>query len=194
MVASRPRSLPPHEETRLDIGNLVLLPWQDADASAIAAAYQEDPEIPRRTGFSYGMTTVEAAAYITERRQAWEASVKAAFGIFGERSRLLGSISLLAIDWDTRTAEVGFWLAREARGSGIATRALRGLARWAGELGLVRLTATVEVTNNASKRVLERAQFARAGTARRNRILHGQAVDEDLYLLELSVPCAGRGR
>lgn len=191
MVASRPRSLPPYDETRLDIGNLVLLPWRDADASAIAAAYQADPEIPRRTGLSYRMTTAEAAAYIAERREAWKASAKAAFGIFGESGGLLGSISLLAIDWNNRTAEVGFWLAREARGSGIATQALRRLARWAGESGLVRLTATVELTNTASKRVLERAQFARAGTARRNRVLHGQAIDEDLYVLELSVPLTG---
>jgi RimJ/RimL family protein N-acetyltransferase len=191
MIASRTRWLPPYEETRLDMGNLVLLPWHDADAAAIAAAYQADPEIPRRTGFSYRMTTAEAAAYIAERREAWKASANAAFGIFGESGRLLGSISLLAIDWDNRTAEVGFWLAREARGSGIATRALRQLARWAAELGLVRLTGTVELTNSASKRVLERAHFAHAGIARRNRVLHGQPIDEDLYVLELGVPRAG---
>jgi RimJ/RimL family protein N-acetyltransferase len=58
-------------------------------------------------------------------------------------------------------------------------------------LGLVILSATFELTNSASKRVLERAQFVHAGTARQNRVLHGQPIDEDLYVLELSALCAG---
>lgn len=167
--------LPPWEDTRLEVDGLVLRPWQDADASAIAAAYQEDPEIPRRTGFPYGMTEAQAGAYILERRDGWNAGVKAALGIVGEQRCLLGSISLLEIDWSRREGEVGFWLARDARGRGVAVQALEWMVSWAAELGLLRLTATVEVTNEASRQVLERARFSRERAAPANRTLHGQS-------------------
>jgi RimJ/RimL family protein N-acetyltransferase len=178
--------LPPWDATRLEADELALCPWRDADATEIAAAYQADPEIPRRTGFPYGMTETQASAYIDERRLGWEQGAKAAFGIFDKHGRLLGSISLLTIDWASLEGEVGFWLAREARGRGVAVRALERIVRWAEELGLRRLTATVEVTNDASRRVLERAQFVRARTAPENRELHGRLIDEDVYARRLS--------
>jgi RimJ/RimL family protein N-acetyltransferase len=165
------------------------MPWRDSDATAIAAANRADCEIARRTGFPYKMTEQDAAAYIAERRAGWKAGTKAAFGIFLVSGRLVGSISLLAIDWRRGEAEVGFWLAAEARGCGVATRALFRLARWAGELGLLRLTATVELSNDASKRVLERAQFSWRRTAPSNRTLHGELIDEDVYVLDLRPGC-----
>jgi RimJ/RimL family protein N-acetyltransferase len=184
-VSADPK-LPPWEAIRLQVDELVLRPWRAADASAMAAAYQADPEIPRRTGFPYEMTETQASAYIDERRQGWEQGAKAAFGIFDEHGRLLGSISLLTIDWTTGEGEVGFWLAGEARGRGVAVRALVRIVRWTEELGLRRLTATIEVTNDASRRVLERAQFVRERTAPENRELHGQLIDEYVYARRLA--------
>jgi len=110
---------------------------------------------------------------------------KAAFGIFGAGGCLLGSVSLLQIDWHRREAEVGFWPARESRGRGIATRALERILSWAAELQLSRLTATVEVTNQASRCVLERVHFAAPGISSRNRKLHGLWIDEYVYFREL---------
>jgi RimJ/RimL family protein N-acetyltransferase len=55
--------------------------------------------------------------------------------------------------------EVGYWLEREARGRGVATRALRLVVDWAcRELG-VRLLLQADVRNAASRRVAEKAQF-----------------------------------
>ena len=127
------------------------------------------------------MTEAQARAYVLERRAGWSAGVNAALGIFGEQRRLLGSISLLEIDWACGEAEIGFWLARDARGRGVAVQALERIVCWAAELGLLRLTATVEVTNEASRRVLERARFLRERVAPANRTLHGQSIDEYVY-------------
>ena len=132
------------------------------------------------------MTVDQAREYISERRRGWDAGRTAAFGIFDGGDRLLGSISLLQIDWLGREAEVAFWLARESRGRGVATRALQRVVSWAAELQLSRLTATVEVTNEASRRVLERANFAAQGLSPRNRKLHGQWIDEYVYLRKLA--------
>ena len=178
--------LPPYGGTSLDAGELVLCPWRDVDAAAIAVAHQDDAEIPRRTGFPYGMTDLQASAYILERRRGWEVGAKAAFGIFDREHSVLGSISLLEINWDRRDAEIGYWLARNARGRGVAVRALERIVRWAAELGLVRLTATVEVTNEASWRVLERARFVHQRTARIDRLLHGEWINEYVYARDVS--------
>jgi RimJ/RimL family protein N-acetyltransferase len=186
-------ALPRYGATTLEAGDLLLRPWRDADADAIASAYQADPEIPRRTGFPFGLTVDQARGYILERRHAWDAGRKAAFGIFDQGDHLLGSISLLEIDWHRREAEIAFWLAREARGRGVATLVVERIASWAADLRLSRLTATVEVTNEGSKRVLERAHFAERGLSPRNRLLHGHWIDEYLYVREL-VSLAGSTR
>jgi RimJ/RimL family protein N-acetyltransferase len=170
----------------LEVEDLVLRPWNDPDADAIASAYQEDPEIPRRTGFAYGLTVDQAQDYIAERRRSWNAGVTAAFGIFDHEGCLLGSISLLQIDRQRGQAQIAFWLARGARGHGVATRAVNRIVTWAAELGLTLLTATVEVTNDPSRRVLERAHFDCLRIARRNRKLHGRWIDEYVYEIRVA--------
>ena len=47
-----------------------------------------------------------------------------------DRDQLLGSISLMRFSWPHARAEVGYWLAREARGHGHATRAVRLITAW----------------------------------------------------------------
>lgn len=173
--------LPPQERLRLEVDELVLRPWRENDVSKIAAAYQDDPEIPRRTGFAFEMTEEQAAGYIAKRRDGWRAGSTLAFGIFDASDRLLGSVSLLEIHRYELEAEVGYWVARQARGHGVAARAVELIARFAADLGLARLTATVEISNVASQRVLERAEFTREELVPKNRQLHGQWIDEYLY-------------
>ena len=45
--------------------------------------------------------------------------------------RLLGSFSLMEVDRERGSGEIGYWVAADARGRGIATRATRLLADWA---------------------------------------------------------------
>ncbi len=67
--------------------------------------------------------------------------------------RLLGSISLLRIAWEHQRAEVGYWLAREARGQGHATRAVRLICAWGfAALGLERIDLLAATGNRASQR------------------------------------------
>ena len=64
-------------------------------------------------------------------------------------------------------AGVGYWLVPAARGRGVATRAVRLLARWAFDsLGVVRLELTCGPDNVASQRVAERCGFTREGLMR----------------------------
>lgn len=69
-------------------------------------------------------------------------------------------------------AELGYWLHPDARGRGLATEAVRLMARHAfvdvedGGLGLARLELFADVANPASCVVAEKAGFTRIGTAR----------------------------
>ena len=67
------------------------------------------------------------------------------------------SPSRLRIDRETLTAELGYTIAPEARGRGVATKALRQVTEWAfAELGLIRIELLISVENAASKKVAER--------------------------------------
>ena len=97
--------------------------------------------------------------------------------------RVLGSASLYAIDLEQRTAAIGYWVLPGARRRGIATAAVRLLARWAfDELAIARLELTCGPDNEASQRVAARCGFVREGVlrshmpfkgGRRDTVLHG---------------------
>lgn len=72
---------------------------------------------------------------------------------------------------DAGGAEIGYWVAEEARGSGVATAATRLAAEWAFEShrDLVRLQLRADVENVASNRVAEKAGFTREGVLRAQR-------------------------
>jgi RimJ/RimL family protein N-acetyltransferase len=83
-----------------------------------------------------------------------------------------------------RRAAVGCWLAPHARGRGIATRAVRLLARWAfDDLGIARLQITCGPDNLASQRVAERAGFTREGVLRSHYPFKGGRRDTVVFSL-----------
>ncbi|WP_432156377.1 GNAT family N-acetyltransferase [Streptomyces sp. bgisy153] len=79
----------------------------------------------------------------------------------------LGQISVSAVNRTTRSAIVGYWVLPEARGHGVATRALRLMARWAlADFGLHRLELGHAVGHEVSCRVAEKCGFRYEGTLR----------------------------
>ncbi|MEU8589137.1 GNAT family N-acetyltransferase [Streptomyces sp. NPDC048664] len=79
----------------------------------------------------------------------------------------LGHIGVNEIDLFLRTARVGYWILPEARGQGVATRALALAARWAlTDLGVHRLELGHAVGHAASCRIAERCGFLVEGTLR----------------------------
>ena len=94
---------------------------------------------------------------------------------------LLGGITLRHFDPMRGVIEVGYWLFEEARGRGLATRAVQAVAREAFASGLWRVEAHVRVGNDASERVLERAGFRHEGIKRRFLRHGGGRVDATLF-------------
>ncbi|MGW5234104.1 GNAT family N-acetyltransferase [Streptomyces nodosus] len=84
-----------------------------------------------------------------------------------ESGTTLGHLGVNQIDHVIRVARVGYWVLPEARGRGVAGRALALAAHWAlTDLGLNRLELGHALGHEASCRVAERCGFRYEGTLR----------------------------
>ena len=98
--------------------------------------------------------------------------------------RLLGMIGLIADRHDALRAEIGYWVSPDARGRGVATRALRLLSRWCvTDGGFERLDLQAAIVNLASLRVAEHCGFVREGVMRRSWYRGGGRSDMVLFSL-----------
>jgi RimJ/RimL family protein N-acetyltransferase len=150
----------------LRANGLFLRPWNLEDAPALVEACN-DPEIERWLPvIPSPYTNADAETFIDQSRESWENGGSFNFGVFdAETGRLAGSISMRAKRFST--GHIGYWVAREARGRGIAPEALRTLCRWAVEaLGVKRLELLTDIDNRGSQRVAEKAGFQREGILR----------------------------
>jgi RimJ/RimL family protein N-acetyltransferase len=139
----------------------------ERDLDAITAACQ-DPEIPRFTRIRSPYTRADAEEFVRASSDQWDDGSSASF-VVADRSTdtLLGAMGVMRLTEARDVAEVGYWVAAEARGCGIATRALRLVSRWAVlDLGLRRLELMTRVDNHASQAVATRAGFTREGLLR----------------------------
>lgn len=95
-----------------------------------------------------------------------------------------GGASVYEVDLDQARAAVGYWLAPDARGRGVATRTLRLLARWTFDhLAVARLELTCAPDNVASQRVAERCGFVREGVLRSHMRFKGGRRDTMVFSL-----------
>ena len=146
----------------LSDGAVVLRPLDERDLPALDRS-SFDPEIQRW----FGAATRTAAELLERKRQGWAEGTAASFAICNavEPEICLGQV-FIELEGEGR-GRVGYWLLAEARGRGLATRAVRVLAGWAlNELRLARLELWTEPENAPSQRVAERSGFQREGVLR----------------------------
>jgi RimJ/RimL family protein N-acetyltransferase len=160
-------SVPDLRVPDLEDDELRLRPPERRDVDAVTVACQ-DPDISRFTRIPSPYERAHAEGWIAHSAEAWGAGTEAAFVIVDERrGDLVGSIGVMRLDDERLVAEIGYWVAKDARGRGIATRAVRLVSRWAvGELGVQRLELMSHVDNAASQAVAEAAGFVHEGVLR----------------------------
>ena len=101
-----------------------------------------------------------------------------------QEEAVLGSASLYALNLEQRSAAVGYWLAPQARGRGVASTAVRLLATWGfTTLGWARIELTCGPDNEASQRVAARCGFVREGVMRSHASFKGGRRDTVLFSL-----------
>ena len=165
---------------RIDLGEWQMRSFQPEDAPALAK-YANNRAIWRnlwdRHPYPYGIEDAEEWIRFAIGREP-----ETIFAI-ASSEEAIGCIGLLPQDDVARiSAEVGYWLGEPFWNRGIATGALRALTEYAfGEIGLVRLYATVMEWNPASARVLEKAGYQYEGLLRKSAVKDGQVIDQWLY-------------
>jgi RimJ/RimL family protein N-acetyltransferase len=157
-----------------------LRPVCETDVPSIVRACN-DPEIVRwLPHLPQPYDTGDARSFVAESNEGRALGNEYSFAIVGEHDDLLGVVGLrLTVDPPT----VGYWIAPEARGRGLATAATTAVSAWAfATLGSSRIALHAEPDNIASRRVAEKCGFLRVpGT------IMG-ADDRDLWVFELARP------
>jgi RimJ/RimL family protein N-acetyltransferase len=111
-------------------------------------------------------------------RRAWELAI-----VVQRTGRVIGTCDLALTG--RREADIGYMLARRHWGHGYATEAAGALVEQAfGQLGVERVYALVEIANERSRRVLEKAGLRWEALLRRHAHAKGRWWDCHLYALQ----------
>jgi RimJ/RimL family protein N-acetyltransferase len=147
---------------------LTLRPWDTRDVGALVEAYR-DPEI--RRWHVRSMDEAEALRWVAERAARWTAETGVDWAVVDGGSAL-ARIGFRELDLREGRAEAAYWVLPQARGGGVAVRALRAGSAWMlTEAGFHRLELMHSPGNDASCRVADRAGYRFEGI-RRAQVLH----------------------
>ena len=167
----------------LSDGVVTLRAWAPSDTAAVFDACQ-DPLIARFIPVPQPYTQDAARGFVARRQADWESDDERSFAITDAATgEVLGSIARPG-PWDHR-AQFGYWLARSARGRGVATRALRLITEWTlATTDIIRLDLFTHPDNHASGRVATRVGYAHEGVRRAWDLdRDGTAYDAVFYVL-----------
>lgn len=152
-------------------GPLLLRPW-DTESDADAEVWLRGVTDPEFLRWNTPLISVEDLAgardALLAREETRRQGTGAAFCVADAGSgAALGHIGINEINPVIRNAIVGYWILPEARGRGLASRALTLASRWAfTELPVHRLELGHALGHGASCRVAERCGFPYEGTLR----------------------------
>ena len=155
------------------------------DAPVMAALLRANREFlapwdPQRSDDYY---TDEGQRRVVEDMLRQHAAGLAVPHLIVDGARIVGRIALTAVvRGPFQSGTLGYWVAADANGRGVATAAVAAMLRTAfDELGLHRVEAGTLVHNVASQRVLHRNGFRRYGLAPRYLRIAGEWQDHVLF-------------
>jgi RimJ/RimL family protein N-acetyltransferase len=175
----------------LSDGSVSLRLASERDIPEVLIAYQDDPQLHVRLG----QDRPPSGAQLGTRAEMAEADRASgrfiALTIVEPGSDVCqGQVDVHHIDWGHGRAELGIWLAPQARGRGLARRSLRLVVRWLFEAwGLERVAVLTEPGNAAMIRAAQAAGFVDEGVLRSYARERGGRVDNAvLSLLRSDLP------
>ena len=140
----------------------------ERDIPEILIAYQDDPELHLRMGEARPPSGAELGRWAESEAADRAAGLRAALTILDPGSDVCqGQLYLHHIDWEHARAELGIWVAPQARGKGFASETLRVVGAWLfSQCGLLRLHVLTEPDNRPMLRAAAAAGFIREGVLR----------------------------
>ena len=154
-------------EPPLTDGVVTVRTWgEPGDAEAIEAACNDRAIAEFLDAIPQPYTRSDANAYLEACRIGWRDGTMTNFAIVLD-GQAVGSIGVRWLEPHQGVAEVGYWVAPEARGQGVCTRALRLISAWVlARPAMARLQLRADEENVASNRVAQNAGFTREGVLR----------------------------
>jgi RimJ/RimL family protein N-acetyltransferase len=127
----------------------------------------------------------DSTEFVVTRPAEWDEDEHYSFVIEETATgRFLGGAGLNFINRIHNFANLGYWVRTSATGHGIASAAVRLVARFGFlEQGFSRLEILAALGNVASQRVADRAGARREGVLRKRLHIHGQVLDAVLFSL-----------
>ncbi|MCQ9164068.1 GNAT family N-acetyltransferase [Arthrobacter sp. STN4] len=165
-------------------GSVSIRPLAVSHAAALARAYTRNraylhPWEPRRPGAFY---TAEGQRERLADSMAGQAAGLNFFWALFDGAEVVGCISLTDIVHGAfQNGHVGYWIAQDFQGRGLATAAVGFVVGFATRLGLHRLQAGTLVHNAGSQKVLARNGFEEIGLAPRYIMIDGSWQDHTLF-------------
>lgn len=158
---------------------ITLRPWAMTDVPALEPFTHE----PLTVQWSPLLRGDEGVEDWVAKRIDWDGHMS--WAVVDDAGALLGGVSVFSFDFTHANGQLGYWVAPEARGRGIAAAAARLAAEFTfAQLPLERIALFHSVENEASCRAALKAGFRPEGTARKSwRYPDGRLHDEHLHAL-----------
>ena len=123
----------------------------------------------------------DAKEFIVRNRAAAAEKKSEALGIF-YRAEPVGAIGFVKLRWDSRQAEIGYWIAKDFAGRGIVTKSCRALINYAFEtLEMNRIEIRCATENVRSRAIPEKLGFQLEGVLRQSLWRHTRFYDLAIY-------------
>jgi ribosomal-protein-serine acetyltransferase len=178
-------SIPMRASVYLDDDHVAIRPFLPRDAQPIFEAVREsrtdvDPWLP---DLGAVLSISDVSTYLDGQPDAWASGGAYNFAILDHHTDgFLGGCGLTQINRRHRFANMYYWVRSGHTKRGIATRAVRLLARFGCEtLALQRIEIVVPMGHTASIRVAEKAGALREGILRNRVILHDVVHDAVMF-------------
>jgi len=158
-----------------------LEPWQAAEFANFVDGAREHlaPWLPWVTSIT---DEAQARAFLQRYAERQAADEGRIYGIWLD-GRLVGGTLYRIFDVHAGVCELGVWLAPEAEGRGLVTRAARHMIAWAFERGLQRVEWNCAVDNKRSIAVAQRLGLTRDGVLRSAFPVNGVRQDVEVWSL-----------
>ena len=154
----------------------------DAAHLGAVAAMLSDPDVLRFTRVPEPTPADFPEQWLATYEAGRRDGTREAFAAVDDRGSLLGLALAVDIDHEAREVELGYIVAPDARGRGVATGMLEALTRWAfAEAEALRIYLIIDVENAASSRVAERCGYVREGVMRSTHLKDDVRIDAAVW-------------
>jgi len=148
-------------------------------------AYSRDPEVARHVLWDAHASLHQTRGYIRFLLRQYRSGAPSTFVIeLNAERKVIGTIGLMWMQQENRSAEIGYSLSRQYWNRGLMTEAVEAIIRFCFDtLRLNRVEAQYETDNPASGAVMRHAGMRREGVLRQRIYNKGRFVDVELYAI-----------